>query len=396
MSSTEGLTWRRRMTARDREEEHRASTPLELLFDLCFVVAVAQAAAELHHKLTAGHVGSGLLAYVMVFFAIWWAWMNFSWFASAYDTDDVLYRLLTLVQIVGVLILAAGVPRAFEHDDFTVIVIGYVVMRAAMIVQWLRAAREFPDGRSAALRYAIGIAICQLAWIGRLPLSAPWSGISFAILVLAELAVPVWAEYHGRPTSWNPEHINERYGLFTLIVLGECVSAATVAIQSASTDHGLSAALLVLAGGGLLLVFGLWWSYFKHDATEGLRGSLTQSILWGYGHYLIFASLAGLGAGLEVAVERIGHGAELSTVGAAFTVAIPVALFLVVAGPLHAMMAPGTGLSQWYVVGAAALALASAGLASAVTLAGSVAIMGGLVVLLVAASVRRIASSQDT
>ena len=93
--------WYRPMRARRGDESHRASTPLELLFDLCFVVAVAQAAAELHHAVAEDHLGAGLFGYVTVFFAIWWAWMNFSWFATAYDTDDVPYRLTTLVQIAG-------------------------------------------------------------------------------------------------------------------------------------------------------------------------------------------------------------------------------------------------------------------------------------------------------
>ena len=90
---------------------------MELLFDLCFVVAVAQAGGRLHHALAENHVGQGVVGYGMVFFAIWWAWMNFTWFASAYDCDDVPYRLATLVQIAGALILAAGVPRAFDARD---------------------------------------------------------------------------------------------------------------------------------------------------------------------------------------------------------------------------------------------------------------------------------------
>jgi low temperature requirement protein LtrA len=96
------------MLRRDTAERHRASTPLELLFDLTFVVAVSQAAQGLAHKVEEGHLGSGVEAYLMVFFGIWWAWMNFSWFASAYDTDDVPYRLLTLLQMAGVLVLAAA------------------------------------------------------------------------------------------------------------------------------------------------------------------------------------------------------------------------------------------------------------------------------------------------
>ena len=107
-----------------------------------------------HHGVAEDHVAASLGHYLMVFFAIWWAWMNFTWFASAYDTDDVVYRLLTLVQIAGVLVLAAGVPAAFEHNDFTVVTIGYVIMRLPLVAQWLRAARDDPSRRAVAVRYA--------------------------------------------------------------------------------------------------------------------------------------------------------------------------------------------------------------------------------------------------
>ena len=128
-----------RMTARSPREAHRASTPLELFFDLVFVVAIAQAASSLHHAVTEAHVAHGVLGYSMVFFAIWWAWINFTWFASAYDCDDVPYRLAVFVQMTGALIIAAGVPALFEGERGTVVTIGYVVMRTAVVGQWLRA-----------------------------------------------------------------------------------------------------------------------------------------------------------------------------------------------------------------------------------------------------------------
>jgi low temperature requirement protein LtrA len=136
----------RRMVARLTSEEHRVSTSLELLFDLTFVVAVSRAAAELSHAIAGGHPGAGLISYLMVFFAIWWAWMNFTWFASAYDVDDALYRLLTLLQMAGVLVLAAGVTAAFERVNYTTVTIGYVIMRIAMVAQWLRAAGTIRSG----------------------------------------------------------------------------------------------------------------------------------------------------------------------------------------------------------------------------------------------------------
>jgi low temperature requirement protein LtrA len=101
-----------RMSARPIDEPHRVTTQLELLFDLTFVVAVAAITAQLAHRIADAHALAGIVPFLQVFFTIWWAWMNFTWFASSYDTDDVVYRLLTMLQMAGVLVLAAGVPAA--------------------------------------------------------------------------------------------------------------------------------------------------------------------------------------------------------------------------------------------------------------------------------------------
>jgi low temperature requirement protein LtrA len=372
-------TWRRPMVGRDRDEEHRASTPLELLFDLCFVVAVASAASELHHSLAAGHLGEGLFGFATSFFAIWWAWVNFTWFASAYDTDDVPYRLLTLLQIAGVLTLAAGIPQAFEHHDFTVPTIGYVIMRVAMVIQWLRAAREHPAGRPAALRYATGIVVVQVLWLVRLALPGVWAWIGFAVFGLLDVLVPAWAEFRGSQTSWHPDHIAERYGLFTLIVLGECVLSATSAIQEAVGEAGLSTALLVIAASGLVLLFGLWWAYFKRDAAPRLRNSLKSTMVWAYGHYAVFASVAAVGAGLGVAVDTEAGRTSIPAYGAALAVAVPVVIYMVTVGLQHKMINVDEPVALGYVVVGAVLVLAAAFLPLPVAIAAMAVVTAGLV-----------------
>lgn len=323
------------MTGRSTDERHRVSSPLELLFDLTFVVAIAQVAGQLAHAGEGGHLLEKLPLYGMVFFAIWWAWMNFTWFASAYDTDDVPYRLMTLVQMGGVLVLAAGVPAAFEHESFTAIIVGYLIMRFALVGQWLRAAAEHPAGRRTALRYAFGVAAVQVLWVvwGFVPPEfAVWM---FPLGAALELAVPLWAERPGM-TSWHPHHIAERYGLFTIIVLGESVSASAVGVQNALAQSGFSAALVWIAGAGLVLLFALWWLYFLEPAAEGLSSRRGRAFYWGYGHYFVFASLAALGAGLEVAVqEGAAHDSAVNT-AVGYTIAAPVALFLLMLFVLHA------------------------------------------------------------
>ncbi|MFJ3815480.1 low temperature requirement protein A [Streptomyces sp. NPDC090056] len=344
------------LTARSREEAHRSATPLELFFDLCFVVAVAQAGAELVHAVAEGHAGSGIANYAMVFFAIWWAWMNFSWFASAYDNDDVLYRVVTLVQIAGVLILAAGVSRAFEEHDFLVVYLGYLVMRLALVFQWMRAARHATDPaeRTMCHRYAGGVLLCQVGWLGLLLAPEPARAWVFLVMALAELAVPLYAERAGTST-WHAHHIAERYGLFTLIVLGETVAAATVAVKSGIVENDALDELLPIAAGGLLLVFAAWWVYFVVPAHDRLTSS-RQAFLWGYGHYLILMSAAAIGAGLEIAVEQAVGEAHISALSASAAVTIPSALFLLLVWLLHARYFK-VGTAQQLVLPVAALAI---------------------------------------
>ncbi|MFJ5937777.1 low temperature requirement protein A [Streptomyces cinereoruber] len=344
------------LTSRSREEAHRAATPLELFFDLCFVVAVAQAGAELVHAVAEGHAGTGVANYAMVFFAIWWAWMNFTWFASAYDNDDVLYRVVTLVQIAGVLILAAGVSRAFEEHDFLVVYLGYAVMRLALVFQWLRAARHAADPaeRRMCRRYAGGVLLCQVGWLGLVLAPEPARPWVFVVMALAELSVPLYAERAGT-SAWHAHHIAERYGLFTLIVLGETVAAATVAVKSGVVENDALDELLPIAAGGLLLVFAAWWVYFVVPAHDRLTSS-RQAFLWGYGHYLILMSAAAIGAGLEIAVEQAVGEAHISTLSASAAVTIPSALFLLLVWLLHARYFK-VGTAQQLVLPVAALAI---------------------------------------
>jgi low temperature requirement protein LtrA len=384
MSTATGVPWRRPMTGRDRDEEHRASTPLELLFDLCFVVAVAGAASSLHHGLAEGRLGHALLGYLTVFFAIWWAWMTFTWFASAYDTDDVAYRLLTFVQMTGALVLAAGVPRAFDVQDFAVVTVGYVIMRLAMLVQWLRVGNEHRARRTTALVYVVGIAVVQALWVARLFVPGVPALLSFVVLALLDVLVPVVAERVGGAIPWHPGHITERYGLFTIIVLGEVILASSTSIREGVLVRGLSAGLVMLSIGALLLVFGMWWLYFKRSVEQSLGLSSRSAFIWGYGHYLIFAAVAAVGAGIGAMTDVATHEAHAGgrTVGTALAGAI--ATYLLVLSLLH-LRAFGRSATVVRALVASAVVLGVAALAPAPGLA--VLLMGLTVAVTVAVHV---------
>ncbi|MCL7376901.1 low temperature requirement protein A [Streptomyces sp. 35G-GA-8] len=328
---------RRAMTGRDPGEPHRAATSLELLFDLCFVIAVAQASHGLGHAIAEGHHTTGVLRYAVVFFTVWWAWMNFTWLASAYDSDDVPYRLTVLLQIAGSLVLAAGVARAFADGDLLLITLGYLLLRTTLAALWLRVARSDPGHRRTALRFAGGVAVCQAGWVGLLFLPERAWPAGVVAMIIAETAVPVWAQAAGM-TPWHPGHIAERYGLFLLIVLGESVAAAATAVREAFGQEHDSGALYALATGGLLTVFGMWWLYFARPARTLLAGTHRvnrRRFTWAYGHYLVFASAAAEGAGLAAYAQLLtGHGpAPTPAAGAAVTV--PLAVFLITVWAVH-------------------------------------------------------------
>ena len=327
------------MRPRAVDESNRAATPLELLFDLTFVAAVAQLAAHLAHGIGSGDVASVVGPFLMVFFAVWWAWMNFTWFASAYDCDDVGYRLAAFVQMGGVLVLAAGTGEAFDDGDYTAVTLGYLVMRLGLLALWTRAAVQHPRGRSTALRYAGGIAVLEVLWLSRLALGDRAALTTFLVLVVLELLVPPWAERHGA-TSWHPHHIAERYALFTIILLGESVFASTTAVL-AVLELAAGPDLVAVSVAGLVVVAALWWLYFAAPAGAGLAARPEWSYVWGYGHYLLFAALAALGAGLEVAVAASdGHQTRVPVWGAVAAVAVPVAVVLAM---VELLQIPDTG-----------------------------------------------------
>ncbi len=318
----------RPMNGRDADEAHRAATPLELLFDLVSVIAIASAAAGLHHAVAHNHIGHGVPLYLAAFFMIWWAWMNYTWFASAYDNDDPPFRLLTLVSMAGALTIAAGIPAFNDSTDLRAILAGFIVMRIAMVALWLRAASADAAGRRTAVFYAVGIFLVQVYWVA-IVVARPENTALFWSLFVAgvalELSVP-WIAEKQRQTSWHRHHIIERYGLLNIIVLGETLLAASLALQEA-TAGAFSLKLLGIAISALLVLFSMWWLYFS-DLPHLPGGSSANAFVWGYGHVLIFLSGAAIGAGYAVLVDIVSHRAHVSYAVGLYAVAIPLGVYM--------------------------------------------------------------------
>jgi low temperature requirement protein LtrA len=327
-----------RMSGRDPDEEHRAATPLELLFDLTFVVAFGTAADQLAHYLAEDHIRTSLLGFGFAAFAISWAWINFSWFASAYDTDDWVFRLLTLIQMVGVLVLALGIADVFasidegDHVNNGVMVAGYVVMRIAMVAQWTRAARQDPARRRVCLTYAATITVAQVGWVA-LAIAQTSVGATFAwvgALLLIELGGPAYAETRKGGTPWHPHHIAERYGLLVIIALGEAILGTIAALGAivGPEGQGWSVEAAVVGFAGVTLTFGMWWIYFVMPCGEILEHRRERSFGWGYGHIPLFGALVATGAGLHVAAYLVEDKTKLDILDTLLTTAIPLAIYM--------------------------------------------------------------------
>lgn len=349
----------RRMTGRAPDQAHRAATPLELLFDLTFVAAFGVAGSQLAHGIAVGHVGGALFGFSFAMMAIVWAWINYSWFASAFDTDDWLFRVLTMVQMVGVVVLAIGLEPMFKSAELgkpmenEIMVAGYVVMRVALMAQWWRASRGNPKYRKVASTYMVTVGIAQAFWVATIIL--PLDPATFAAAALVGFFIdcggPILAEskgakYGGGATPWNAHHIAERYSLLAIIALGETVLGTLAAAQSITATHGWTFSSIMVIGLGVLMGFALWWVYFMVPSEPILVVRRGKAFVWGYGHILVFGSIAAVGAGLHVIGYVYDEHYHVSVFTAVASVAIPVMVLMVSLFLLHSWLVSSIGRSS--------------------------------------------------
>jgi low temperature requirement protein LtrA len=317
-----------RFAPRDPHEAHRAATPLELMFDLAAVIAIAATAHGLAHAVEEGHVAQGVIGFLCSFFMIWWAWMNYTWFASAYDDNSTEFRVLSMVIMFGALILAAGVGAVFDHQPIWLALLGFIVMRLGMVAFWLGAAKGDPERRKTAQRYAGGIGIMQLYWIAFVALVPPTAALYLPLFLVGatgELAVPAIAERHSA-TKWHRHHMIERYGLLNIIVLGECFIAITAMIHLPGDAVLPDVSRLWLAILSAAIAFSMWGLYFT-DEDHLVDAELGHALLWGYGHFALFAAGAATGAGMTVMLAAASQGAHVSPKAAILAITLPVAIY---------------------------------------------------------------------
>ncbi|AZS36269.1 hypothetical protein CVS47_00870 [Microbacterium lemovicicum] len=271
-------------------------------------MAFAAASDQLAEHLAAGTIWPAIGAFVFAVWAVSWAWLNYSWFASAYGNDDLLIRATTIVPMIGVVVLVYGLPVSFdtaargESPNNLLMVVGYVIMRVPLIALWLRAANQDPEHRRNALSYVAIISAAQVGWVltAVLPLPATATVLLIVVLALGEMVAPAIATRRYGYSPWNAGHLAERFGLLTLITIGEVIAGTVAAVGALTQEKGWSPEAVLIIASGVLIATAVWWTYFLVPSRLVLEARPERTFSWRYAHLALFGSIAATGAGLHL------------------------------------------------------------------------------------------------
>ncbi len=292
---------RPRLRTLENNEGERHASWLELFFDLVFVLAVATIA-----KILAEHSDwAGIAKYIALFIPIWWTWIGFTFYADRFESEEKTYRILVFAGMFAVAVLALSLKDSFtQQGDFS-FVICYVGVRLVLVVLYIRSAYYVPIARSMSLRYIAGFSIAIAFWLISLLVPPPYRYAFWAIAVVVELASPFFNVRNINTLPIDFGHIPERFGLFTIIVLGEVIVATATGVAGTVWNF----AALMTAFTGFAMATAIWWINFDFVEDTAIRSdSLASRFVYLYGHFFIVASIVVIGIGVEHAVIEAGKG----------------------------------------------------------------------------------------
>ena len=275
--------------------EGRDESWLELFYDLVYVAILIQLGDRLSNNTDL----LGIAAFVALFLPIWWSWTGITFYVNRFVVDDIPHRILIFVQIFFIAILGTTLDGAFGRED-VVFVLSYVAIRLILVLLYLRTRKHAPEGWPLVRRYVIGFSMAGAIWLLSLLLPPPWRYVVWAIGMCVDFATPLIKGTRVKQRLLPPdnEHMSERYGTFTIIVLGE----AFVKVIGEAT--GLDAGIEMLISGffGLMIVAALWWIYFDDVAEAEIRDITTQrgsTYIWLYSHLPLAIAITGFGVAIK-------------------------------------------------------------------------------------------------
>jgi low temperature requirement protein LtrA len=284
-------------------------TPLELFFDLVFVLAITQCTTLMSHTPTWKGLAQGLLALGV----LWWAWVGYAWLTSVVDPEEGAVRLVIIAAMASLLVVSLCVPHAFG-DDALVFACAYGAVRAAHIALFVLASRDDPQLRRSVSGLAIGTAIGVGILIGA---SFAGDGLQLGLWALA-LALDMGEPYLFGAEGWrlSPRHFAERHGLIIIIALGESIVAIGVGAQ-AGIDAGVVGAAVL----GVAVAAALWWLYFDvvalvaarrlENAHEGRERNEIARDSFSYLHFPMVAGIVLVALGFKKTLIHVDDSLDL-------------------------------------------------------------------------------------
>lgn len=307
---------------------HPAVSWTELFYDLVFVEAVASLAPQL-----VGASVRGFGAGVGLFAMLWWAWASLTFVVDRYESNDVLDRLLAVGQMLGVAAFAAAVSREGGLEAAgPMIAAAYVVTRLTLLALYARAWRSIPESRELVTGYLRGFGADTALWAASIFTPAPWRYVLWALAMTISVATPWLMRRIQVRSPLNTSHLPERFGLFTILVLGEPVAAAVVTLRADSL-HVIEP--LAAAAATFMVAAGLWWMYFENFEGSVVRRDPNRlhdwrPTAWIYAHLPLTLAVAALGHAMAHVMDHPEGHATSGAAGIALGVTLcSMALILV-------------------------------------------------------------------
>lgn len=317
---------------------------LELFFDLVFVAAIAQIGTPLAAHYSFAELGR----YAGFLLVVWWAWHGYAVYATRFDNDDLAERAATVLQMVAVLFMAANAEEGIDSESSAGFAAAYAVMRVILAGRYVRARRR-PGARRLALDYATGFGVAAAVWLVSSLVPAPWRFGCWVVALVLDLGTARVASRHTLALPPHATHLPERFGLFTLILLGEGMVAVMKGILHQPV-WSVRAAATALSAVGLLCA--VWWGYFeaagaadhRHVRCDDDCRSLT---VWSHAHLPLYLGVAVLGIGAEHAI--VGGGWQTLSGEETWLVVLAIALTglaIAILGQVRAVDRPGAALAE--------------------------------------------------
>jgi len=295
------------LRARFRETE--SVTPLELFFDLVFVLAFTQATALMAEQPTWEGLAKGLL----VLGVMWWAWVGYSWLTSVVDPEEGTVRVAIFAAMAALLVAALSIPEAFG-DRGLLFAIAYGGVRAAHIALFVIASRDDPGLRHSVTGLAMSTAIGTGLLVAASFSDGELQGALWALALALDMGGPLVIDASGWRLS--PRHFAERHGLVLIIALGESIVAIGV-----GAEHGVDAGVVAAAVLGIVVAAMLWWMYFdivalvsERRLVQAQEGRVRNEMARDSFSYLHFPMVAGIilvALGMKKTLEHVDEPLKL-------------------------------------------------------------------------------------